>query len=100
MLNQVILIGRIVSELSKKDENWTIITIAILRNYKNGEYEKDFIDVTIREPLANTVKKYCKKDNIIGIKGTLQSEFLNAINSRVIKIVAEKITFLSSKNCD
>lgn len=71
----MILVGSIVSELSKKDEYSTIITIAILRNYKNREYEKDFIDVTLREPLADTIKKYFKKDNIIGIKGTLQWEF-------------------------
>lgn len=100
-MNQVFLVGRIVDEPIKKD-NCAIVTIAIARNYKNpdGEYETDFIDIMVKGQIANTTTEYCKKGDIIGAKGMVQSEYSNENDSRIIRIIAEKITFLSSKNDD
>lgn len=53
MLNSVMVVGRLVDEpMSKKiseDKEATYIVIAVPRNFKNanGEYESDFVDITL-----------------------------------------------------
>lgn len=96
MVNQVILVGRINSEPIKKD-NYAIVTVAISRNV-NGKYETDLIDVMVRGQIASTTTEYCRKGDIIGIKGMVQSEYFN--ENRVMRIIAERVTFLSSKKDD
>ena len=97
MLNQFIIVGRIVKDLEKESN---VITIAIPRHYKNedGEYETDFVDVAIDGTLAKTTIEYCKKGDIIGVKGSIRSEISNDIRKMIL--VAERVTFLSSKKAD
>ena len=97
MLNQFIIVGRIVKDLEKESN---VITIAIPRHYKNedGEYDTDFVDVSIDCTLAKTTIEYCKKGDIIGVKGNIKSEISNDI--RKMLLVAERVTFLSSKKAD
>ena len=97
MLNQFIIVGRIVKDLEKESN---VITIAIPRHYKkgDGEYETDFVDVAISGTLAKTTIEYCKKGDIIGVKGNIKSEISNDI--RKMLLVAERVTFLSSKKAD
>ena len=97
MINQVMLVGRIANNINKDDGN---ITVAVTRSFKNenGEYETDFIDVAIRGTIAKTTTEYCKKGDIIGVKGSIRSEIID--NEKKIILVAERITFLSSKNED
>lgn len=97
MMNQFIIVGRIVKDLEKKSN---VITIAISRHYKNenGEYETDFVDVTIDGTLAKTTIEYCKKGDIIGVKGNIKSEISNVIRKMIL--VAERVTFLSTKKVD
>lgn len=96
-MNQFIIVGRIVKDLEKESN---AITIAISRHYKNenGEYDTDFVDVTIDGTLAKTTIEYCKKDDIIGVKGSIRSEISNDIKKMIQ--VAERVTFLSSKKAD
>ena len=91
MLNQFIIVGRIVKDLEKESN---VITIAIPRHYKNeyGEYDTDFVDVAIDGTLAKTTIEYCKKGDIIGVKGNIKSEISNDI--RKMLLVAERVTFL------
>lgn len=97
MLNQFIIVGRIVKDLEKESN---VITIAMPRHYKNedGEYDTDFVDVAIDGTLAKTTIEYCKKGDIIGVKGSIRSEISNDI--RKMLLVAERVTFLSSKKAD
>ena len=97
MLNQFIIVGRIVKDLEKESN---VITIAIPRHYKNedGEYDTDFVDVAIDGTLAKTTIEYCKKGDIIGVKGNIKSEISNDIRKKLL--VAERVTFLSSKKAD
>ncbi len=97
MLNQFIIVGRIVKDLEKESN---VITIAIPRHYKNkdGGYDTDFVDVAIDGTLAKTTIEYCKKGDIIGVKGNIKSEISNDI--RKMLLVAERVTFLSSKKAD
>ncbi len=106
MLNQSILVGRIVKEPEVREtENGTKvtnITLAVQRPYKNveGEYDTDFISCVLWKGIAETTAEYCKKGDLIGIRGRIQSkitEYPNDIKHNVMEVVAERVTFLSSK---
>lgn len=106
MLNQVVVVGRLTEDVvvnkTKNDKAVSNITLAIPRNYKNseGEYETDFIRCTLWEKAALNTEKYCHKGDICGIKGRLNSKKelgTDGINRTVLEVVAEKVTFLSSK---
>lgn len=95
MLNQVVLVGRLtkdpVGELNRPCKE---VNLAIPRAYKNneGEYETDFINCELwNNSIGESCSEYCKKGDIIGVKGRLESR-----EGKII-MVAEKITFLSSK---
>lgn len=100
MLNQVIIVGRIF-KITKEDINhkdMAKVTIAVPRSFKNinGEYETDFIDCTLWDVIAKSTFEYCKKGGVIGIKGRIE----NCNEGSGIRVVAEKVTFLSSKQID
>lgn len=103
MLNQVVLVGRLKEEVKPKNKkDFTIITLGVPRSFKNekGEYETDFIDIKINGSIADNVKEYCKVGDILGAKGRIQTTILSKDNKdiKVTEIVAEKVTFLSSKS--
>lgn len=108
MLNQVVLCGRIASDIEteiKDGKKYTKIVVAVPRAYKNvdGEYETDFITCILWNGIAETTAEYCKKGDIVGVKGRLQTtKQLNMDNSLsyTMELVAEKISFLSSKKED
>lgn len=91
MLNQVILVGRIV-EL-KPDKG---IRIAIPRSYKNeeGVYDTDTLTVFMQGVMLDNTVQYCSKGDLVGIKGRLQEDS----KSHSPKIIADKLTFLSSQS--
>ena len=109
MLNQVVLVGRLTSDLEKKEledgKSVVNMTLAIPRSFKNanGEYETDFVNCTLWNAIAENTAEYCKKGDIVGVKGRLQtSNFEKEDGSKAFRldVVAEKVTFLSSKSKD
>lgn len=98
MLNQVIYVGRLVDrpEIKRTANNkeYTEIVVAVPRPFKNeeGVYDTDFIPCTLHNDIARNTAEYCRKGDIIGIRGRLQTE-----NKR-ISVMADKVTFLSSNN--
>jgi single-strand DNA-binding protein len=81
----------------------TNITLAVPRSYKNskGEYETDFIDCILWTGIAETTSEYCKKGDLIGIKGRVQTRNIELDDDKkkhITEVVAEKVTFLSPKN--
>lgn len=100
MLNQIILVGRLTSDIEVvKDENgakYAVITLAIPRSFKNadGEYDTDFISTIAYDNIAINTSEYCKKGDIVGVKGRVSK----ISQDSEMKITAEKITFLSSKS--
>ncbi len=109
MLNQTVLVGRLVSdpELRETDNGnkVTNITLAVPRSYKNvnGEYDTDFIPCVLWKGIAENTAEYVKKGDLIGIKGHLQTRSLELdenIKRQSVEIIAEKVTFLSSKKQD
>ena len=107
MLNQTILVGRLVRDVEVQElesgKKYASITIAIPRSFKNeeGQYDTDFIDCRVFDSIATNTSEYCKKGDIIGVKGRLQSStYEKEDGSKVYKmeVIAEKITFLSSRS--
>ena len=106
MLNQTIIVGRLTSDLEVKEtesgKKVSSLTLAVPRSFKNadGEYDTDFIDVVLWEAVAENTAKYCKKGDIVGIKGRIQTslyETEEGSKRKTTEVVAEKVTFLSSK---
>ena len=89
MLNQFVIVGRLVNspELRKVEKgNVTEITLAVPRSYKNkdGEYETDFIDFIVYNGIAENTKEYCKKGDIVGVKGRIQTTIYEQENEKII----------------
>ena len=108
MLNQVILVGRLTSDLEIKEVNEQKVanfSVAVPRSYKNaeGEYEADFINCTAWNAVATNTAEYCHKGDLVGVKGNLTTESYEDKegNKRyATKVKVEKITFLSSKKTE
>lgn len=106
MLNQFVIVGRLVRdpELRETDngKKVTNITLAVPRSYKNsnGEYETDFINCILWATIAQNTTEYCKKGDLVGVKGRVQTRTVEKEDEKkdyLTEMVAEKITFLSSK---
>lgn len=106
MLNQAVLVGRLVRDPELREtENGTKvtnITIAVPQNYKNSneEYETDFVECVLWKGIAENTANYVKKGDLLGIKGHIQSrnyEDKDGHNRAKLEVVAEKVTFLSSR---
>ena len=97
MLNQLILVGRLTENPKEIINNKLIVTLAVQRNYKNldGVYETDFINVVLWQGVAENTYEYCKKGDLIGIRGRLETELVN--NQRLLLVVADRVSFLSSR---
>ena len=105
MLNHVILVGRLTNTPEVKvldnGKKRSSVVLAVPRNYKNsnGEYETDFVDCVLWTTVAENTAEYCKVGDMIGVKGRLQSRYVEnpeGVKKKNTEVVAERITFLSS----
>ena len=104
MLNQVVLVGRLTRDIvvnkSDKDVKVATISLAIPRSFKNSEglYDTDFVDCVAFDSIASNTSEYCKKGDIVGVKGRVQSRTIENEGKKenIMDIICEKITFLSS----
>ena len=79
MLNQIVIVGRLVQD----------------PEIKELEYETDFIPVRLYKGIAENTVDYCKIGDMVGIRGRVQSR--KEEDKSIIEIVAERVTFLSSR---
>lgn len=107
MLNQTVLVGRLVKEpelrKTEQGKKVTNITLAVPRSYKNvsGEYDTDFISCVLWSGVAENTVEYVKKGDLLGVKGRIQTRSYEDKEEQkryVTEVVAEKVTFLSSHN--
>ncbi len=107
MLNQTVIVGRLVKDPELREtesgNKVTNITLAVPRSYKNmnGEYETDFISCVLWKGIAENTVEYVKKGDLLGVKGRIQSrsyQLDDETKKYVTEVVAEKVTFLSSRN--
>ncbi len=105
MLNQTVIVGRIVRDLEVHEtENGNKVaqlTLAVPRGFKNmdGEYETDYIPCVLWRGVAENTAEYCKKGDLVGIKGRIQTSQYEQDDEvkYVTEVVAEKVTFLSTR---
>ena len=105
MLNQTVIVGRIVRDLevhgTENGNKVAQLTLAVPRSFKNmdGEYETDYIPCVLWRGVAENTAEYCKKGDLVGIKGRIQTSQYEQDDEMkyVTEVVAEKVTFLSSK---
>lgn len=104
MLNQVVLVGRIVKtpelRVTETGKKTTTMTLAVPRNYKNmsGEYDTDFLDCTLWTNIAENTAEYCQTGDMVGVKGRIQTRVIqkdDGSRRKKTEIVAEKVTFLA-----
>ena len=103
MLNSTVLVGRLANDPelyeTETGRKVTRITLAVPRAYKNvnGEYDTDFIGCKLWQGVAQSTTDYCKKGDLIGVKGRIQTSNYETEDGPkfITEVVAEKITFLS-----
>ena len=107
MLNQVVLVGRLTDDLEvitkENGKKVTTMNLAVQRSFKNSEgiYETDFIRCILWNAVAQSTSEYCKKGDIIGVKGRLQVTNYDDSEGKkkyITEVIAEKVTFLSSNS--
>lgn len=104
MLNQIVLVGRVVKkpELREADNHnkYCFMTLAVPRSFKNmnGEYDTDFIECTLWDQVASCTVEYCDKGDIVGVRGRLQTRTVEKDNTKkyLLEVIVEKINFLTS----
>ena len=108
MLNQTVIVGRLVEDPKVQEtesgKKVTNLTVAVPRSFKNanGEYETDFVDCTLWNGVAENTAEYCRKGDMLGIKGRIETDLYekDGKTQKSTKLVAEKVTFLTSKSRD
>jgi len=107
MLNQVILVGSLLSDpklvKSKDGKSKTEIDLMIKRGFKDtesGEYESDTIRCTLWSGIAENTVEFCKAGSTVGVKARLVSREAVLENGEILnypEVIAEKITFINTK---
>lgn len=107
MINNVTLVGRLTRdpELRYTPSNIAITTfnLAVNRNFKNqaGDREADFINCMIWRQQAENFANWCKKRNLVGITGRIQTRsYDNQQGQRVYvtEVVADTFRLLEKRD--
>lgn len=102
MINNVILVGRLVSEpeiVSTKDHlptKWAKLILSIERPFKNHQNEYEVDSITIKTWFTNCqeLKNLLKAGSILGIKGRIQTFCNKANDFYFTEIIADKLTYI------
>jgi len=107
MLNQVILIGRTTRDIELKESSsgrtYGVMRIAVARSFKNqgtGNYDTDFIDVTIWGRIAENVAKYAGKGSAVSVRGRIGHRMVDTPGQQTFKtltIIGEQVSFIQTK---
>ena len=105
MVNVVMLIGRLVRDPEivecENGKKISRITLAVNRKFKSsdGIYHTDFIDCVLWNNFAKNVNEYCKKGDLIGVRGRIQIDAYekeDGTKRKAIDVVVESLTFLTT----
>lgn len=101
MINTVSLTGRLTNDINVRETKNSKVgnfTIAVQRNF--GEKEADFIQVTVFNKVAENMKKFTSKGDLVGVVGRLQTSNYEKDGQTiyVTQVVSNDITFLETKN--
>ena len=102
MHNMVYLIGRLTQDIEIVEMEDGVkrgkLVLAVQRPYKNfdGIYETDFIDCILWNAVAENTAEYCKKGDLVGIKGRIQTrcyETEDGEKKKITEIIVDKLSF-------
>ena len=107
-MNTTMVVGRLVEtpklEETENGKKYVNMTVAVPRPFKNaeGEYETDFVDCVLWSGVAESTAEYCQKGDLIGVKGRIQTDLYekDGETRKSMKLIADKISFLSTKSKD
>lgn len=109
MINSVLLVGRIVETPNLKnyeDGSYAVIRLAVNRPFRNseGDYDTDFIRCVVWNAMATSTCDYCRKGDIVGVRGRLvqkHSDISFDYNGEILKktistleVVGERVVFI------
>lgn len=110
MYNLVYLIGRLTKDpevvTTENGKKVMSVTLAVQRSYKNsdGIYETDFVKCVLWEGIATRTAEFCKKGDLIAIRGQVRTSSYTKKESEEkiyqTEIVVEKVSFLSTKKTE
>ena len=104
MLNNIILVGRVVEDAKvtvfENGIKVSNIVLAVQRPFKNEDdtYDTDFIPVQLWYGAADIANEYCTKGSVIGIKGRLTARFVDLGDNkiRLVEVVGERISLINT----
>ncbi|MGL4949380.1 MAG: single-stranded DNA-binding protein [Anaeroplasmataceae bacterium] len=106
MYNYVFILGRIVKDVeirkTQDDRSVSTLTLAVTRPFKNSAnntYDTDFVNITLWEQISEVTSEYCKKGDMVAVKGRIQTktDLINDKKVSIIEIIGERVIFVSSK---
>lgn len=105
MLNNVILVGRVVEDPQLKvlESGYKVanITLAIQKPFRNeeNEYETDYVPVQAWMKTAELICEYIGKGSVLGCKCRLQTRVIEIDEKkyRTIDVIVERISFIYTK---
>lgn len=91
--NQVMLVGKIVN--MESNEERVFLTLSASKNYKNDEdfYENVLIPCLIGDDISNVIQQYCKEEDIVSIRGSLEKD-----DDDKLYVFTDKVTVLKSNS--
>ena len=105
MHNMVYLIGRLTEDPCIKkledDRDMLTINLAVQRSFKNEDniYETDYLRCILWNALAEHTCEYCRKGDLVGIKGRIQTRSYEDEDKNIkyiTEIIVDRISFLAS----
>jgi len=106
MINNVVLVGRLVRDIDLKYTNSgraaTNFTLAVNRDFKNeqGVNEADFISCAAFGKQAENMARFLGKGSLIGVEGRISTRSYQAKDGKTVyvtEVITSKIGFLESK---
>lgn len=105
MINNVVLMGRIVNDLELKttQSGLSVVSfrIAVDRKYSKGEKQTDFFDVVAWKNQAEFICKYFRKGSLIALEGELQTrsyQTKDGANRTVTEVIVKNVSFTGERN--
>ncbi len=105
MHNYFHFFGRLVADIevteTSKGKSVGELRIAVKREFKNfnGEYDTDFMKISLWEAVALNSQQYLKKGDQVLVSGRLSTSKYDLGDEKylnVVELVGEKVTFISS----
>ncbi len=92
MLNQVILVGKVISIKNEEKKSYITLSISI-------RDEEDCVEIELSDNLAKTTLEYITEGATLGVKAKVSQRTVQCNNNEINThaIIAEKLTFINAR---